>query len=505
MSVKAGALKVSFWITLLFGNLIATGQSDPVSDIAAIKELLEVIFHRHRSEMEDLKLRVLSGEAKIEALQEDFSLRIFRIEQTLSRQVREASTHIQPSEDDQPRAVYGDLEARLAKLEGLTKYKAPRTCDELKRNGLKMSGMYYLDPDGPSQGHSATLAFCDMTKGETRMDHNLGGSHRVSSCQEFGCSVHRIQYEMSVSQISKLISLSSQCFQEIQYDCLGAPLSSGSTNYAWWTGRHGNTFTTWHGNGSQPISGCQCGATQTCFETDFQCNCDANNGTIWLQDRGKLTDKSSLPVMQLNFGAVDARKGKVAKFQLGPLKCFGNVMDENGSFRTDPSSCQDLWNQGITQVGYYMVRSRKDRYPKVVFCDMTIDTNQTGFERVFGSPGNLRYFEAFDVSLNQPFYDDFRYINFTTANMNSGGHFNIRDGIYTVPYTGTYLFSIHGLPLKRRPFKLQIHKNGVSVAGLSNGESEFHSRQIHGGSDGCIGYCSRRYDPSIQLRRRYLR
>eukprot|EP00094_Tigriopus_californicus_P010163 TCALIF_09802-PA protein Name:"Protein of unknown function" AED:0.35 eAED:0.35 QI:0/0/0/0.33/1/1/3/0/179 len=175
MSVKAGALKVSFWITLLFGNLIATGQSDPVSDIAAIKELLEVIFHRHRSEMEDLKLRVLSGEAKIEALQEDFSLRIFRIEQTLSRQVREASTHIQPSEDDQPRAVYGDLEARLAKLEGLTKYK-----------------------------------------GETRMDHNLGGSHRVSSCQEFGCSVHRIQYEMSVSQISKLISLSSQCFQEIQ-------------------------------------------------------------------------------------------------------------------------------------------------------------------------------------------------------------------------------------------------------------------------------------------------
>eukprot|EP00094_Tigriopus_californicus_P009679 TCALIF_09331-PA protein Name:"Protein of unknown function" AED:0.00 eAED:0.00 QI:258/1/1/1/0.5/0.4/5/85/227 len=175
--------------------------------------------------------------------------------------------------------------------------------------------------------------------------------------------------------------------------------------------------------------------------------------------------------MQLNFGAVDARKGKVAKFQLGPLKCFGNVMDENGSFRTDPSSCQDLWNQGITQVGYYMVRSRKDRYPKVVFCDMTIDTNQTGFERVFGSPGNLRYFEAFDVSLNQPFYDDFRYINFTTANMNSGGHFNIRDGIYTVPYTGTYLFSIHGLPLKRRPFKLQIHKNGVSVAGLSNGES----------------------------------
>lgn len=53
----------------------------------------------------------------------------------------------------------------------------------------------------------------------------------------------------------------------------------------------------------------------------------------------------------------------------------------------------------MSKVGYYMVRSRQDRYPKVVFCDMTIETNQTGFERVFGSPGNLRYFAAFDVSL----------------------------------------------------------------------------------------------------------
>lgn len=46
-----------------------------------------------------------------------------------------------------------------------------------------------------------------------------------------------------------------------------------------------------------------------------------------------------------------------------------------------------------------MVRSRKSRYPKVVFCDMSKEEGETGYERIFGSPGNLRYFAAFDVSL----------------------------------------------------------------------------------------------------------
>ena len=72
---------------------------------------------------------------------------------------------------------------------------------------------------------------------------------------------------------------------------------------------------------------------------------------------------------------------------------------------------------------------------------------------------------------SQPFYDDFRYINFTKANVDTGNNFNIKDGIYTVPFTGTYLLSVHGLPLKRRPFEVQIHRNGDSLAIVSNGET----------------------------------
>ena len=67
------------------------------------------------------------------------------------------------------------------------------------------------------------------------------------------------------------------------------------------------------------------------------------------------------------------------------------------------------------------------------------------------------------------FYDDFRYINFSRANVNIGNAFDIRDGIFHVPVTGLYLFSIHAMPMQDRPFKVQIHHNGKTVAAFANG------------------------------------
>jgi hypothetical protein len=63
-----------------------------------------------------------------------------------------------------------------------------------------------------------------------------------------------------------------------------------------------------------------------------------------------------------------------------------------------------------------MVKSREEKFPRVVFCDMTranlitVEASEvtstasklrSGFQRTFGSPGNLRHFVAFDVSLRQ--------------------------------------------------------------------------------------------------------
>ena len=55
--------------------------------------------------------------------------------------------------------------------------------------------------------------------------------------------------------------------------------------------------------------------------------------------------------------------------------------------------------------------------------------------------------------------------------MNEGNAFDIRDGIFRVPVTGLYMFTVHALPMEDRPFMVQIHLNDQSVAAFSNGES----------------------------------
>ena len=69
------------------------------------------------------------------------------------------------------------------------------------------------------------------------------------------------------------------------------------------------------------------------------------------------------------------------------------------------------------------------------------------------------------------FYDDYRYINFSRTLVNEGNGFDIRDGIFRVPVTGLYMFTVHALPMEDRPFMVQIHLNDQSVAAFSNGES----------------------------------
>ena len=46
-----------------------------------------------------------------------------------------------------------------------------------------------------------------------------------------------------------------------------------------------------------------------------------------------------------------------------------------------------------------MVMERREKFPKVVFCDFTKLPEEAGFQRTFGSPGNLRHFVAFDAAL----------------------------------------------------------------------------------------------------------
>ena len=187
----------------------------------------------------------------------------------------------------------------------------------------------------------------------------------------------------------------------------------------------------------------------------------------WLKDEGHLTNRSELPVTRLNFGGVDSRRGKRARFHLGPIFCSGLAKRPRTG---GPGDCRDLWLEGVSVAGYYMVKAKDTRFPRVVFCDFSKLPGEPGYQRTFGSPGNLRKFAAFDVSLDYPFRDDFRYLNFTSFSVNTENAFDTREGIFRVPYAGTYLFSVHAMAETR--LELRVHRNGIAVAALSSGTSK---------------------------------
>ena len=60
---------------------------------------------------------------------------------------------------------------------------------------------------------------------------------------------------------------------------------------------------------------------QTRVDTSYSCNCDANIGSSWHEDSGKLTDKNHLHVIQLRFG--DTESGEAGYHTLGKLRCYG--------------------------------------------------------------------------------------------------------------------------------------------------------------------------------------
>ena len=58
------------------------------------------------------------------------------------------------------------LEDRVAKLEELAKVGTLRTCAEYAQYGLKTSGLYMVDPDGPLLGQPPFQVFCNFDAGK---------------------------------------------------------------------------------------------------------------------------------------------------------------------------------------------------------------------------------------------------------------------------------------------------------------------------------------------------
>ena len=358
---------------------------------------------------------------------------------------------------------------RVERLETLGRMTLARTCKQLKDLGVKESGHYFIDPDGSGVGIPPVEVFCDMKSGTTRINHELKGEQQVSPCRERGCFVRAVNYAIPMKQLEAIILMSSHCEQYIRYDCKMAPLNSDNESNAWWMDRHEKLHFYWSGSGDVESylsyeGVCYCHHQQICLTEDVKCNCDAGE-EAWTYDDGQLTDRNQLPVTKLNFGNTDT-EGQDARFQLGPLFCSGEE-----PLPLEMDSCDSLWRSTATGPGYQMIKGKDDTYPKVVYCDMDKLPGNNGFQRTFGSPGNLREFVAFDAFLEDAIEDNYRYIGFTGTLVNIGEAFDVADGIFTVPVTGSYLFSAHGMPKRNKPLNIQIHRNSQPVASFSNGKS----------------------------------
>ena len=156
--------------------------------------------------------------------------------------------------------------------------------------------------------------------GVTVISHDSENRTCVDGFEDPGSYSRDIHYAgASLSQLAGLTRVSSHCEQFIKYECFSSQLMFNG-GLAWWVSRNSTKMMYW--GGASPGSGnCACGMTNSCANSSYGCNCDAND-LVWRNDSGLLTDKTHLPVKQLRFGDTGGNNEK-SYHTLGKLKCYG--------------------------------------------------------------------------------------------------------------------------------------------------------------------------------------
>ena len=77
------------------------------------------------------------------------------------------------------------------------------------------------------------------------------------------------------------------------------------------------------------------------------CNCDADDEK-WLYDEGYITDKESLPIIEVRYGDVTTEMGEKGQSSVGPLRC---QWDKTMAVK----SCEEVAQAGVRQSGPYMI------------------------------------------------------------------------------------------------------------------------------------------------------
>ncbi|KAL9952679.1 hypothetical protein ACROYT_G039970 [Oculina patagonica] len=205
----------------------------------------------------------------------------------------------------------------------------PKTCTGVKlQKPSATNGHYMVDPDGDG-GITALSVYCYFgAQSWTLFRHDLPSEETVDGYEAPGSYIRKVNYVNSLSQIAKVISVSTYCRQYISYKCsksrLMATYDGLGGPYGWWVSRDGQNQYYW--GGAVPGSySCGCYKAKNCYKyPKFKCNCDAND-LQWREDTGYLEDKSTLPVTELRFGDTGSSGKDQGKYALGSLQCYGQI------------------------------------------------------------------------------------------------------------------------------------------------------------------------------------
>jgi hypothetical protein len=199
----------------------------------------------------------------------------------------------------------------------------PTSCSALLiKHPSTRSGTYYINPEGLGSSPLVQV-YCNMTSengvGVTVIGHDSGSRTLVKGYEPAGSYKQKIKYDISMEQIVAIMKQSKNCEQFIKYECYDSRLVG--TYFGWWVSRQGTRMNYW--GGAAVNSGkCACGMTNSCTG-GRKCNCDKDDMT-WREDSGYLTDKNTLPVTELRFGATGTTIwNEEGKHTLGRLQCWG--------------------------------------------------------------------------------------------------------------------------------------------------------------------------------------
>ena len=195
-------------------------------------------------------------------------------------------------------------------IEGVTYYESCNAA--LIANNLK-AGEYPLKIGG-----TLIKAKCQLVGGEvkTTLEHeDSGKAIHISGYDPAGSYSKVIAYKQSLPVLLKLVDTSDRCQQSMDIACYHSQLS---TNNWSWLKNGKNEKMSYLAGGSG--TGCACGITNTCANTNHKCNCDKNDYAL-RYDNGIVTAKSDLPLTAFYTGDTGGST-EYKIIVIGNLECF---------------------------------------------------------------------------------------------------------------------------------------------------------------------------------------